>query len=167
MPPSPCAPSATPSWTTPAPAALAAPGTAEVLPVLRTLAQVPYAPGHLTITVDGPHLVAGVPPVLLERIVSPLLANACRYAVTTVTVRAHQASDGVRVDIMDDGPGVPPPFAARLFEPGRRADPGDGHGGAGLGLPLARRLARSAGGEVTYDSEHAPGARFVVSLPAG
>ncbi|MEV6495993.1 sensor histidine kinase [Streptomyces prunicolor] len=146
---------------------LAAPGTAEVLPVLRALAQVPYAPGHLTITVDGPHLVAGVGPVLLERIVSPLLANACRYAVTTVAVRAHQASDGVRVDIVDDGPGVPPPFAGQLFEPGRRADPGDGHGGAGLGLPLARRLARSAGGEVTYDSEHAPGARFVVSLPAG
>ena len=38
---------------------------------------------------------------------------------------------------------------------------------AGLGLPLARRLARSAGGEVTYDSGHAPGARFVVGLPAG
>ncbi|MFJ9248067.1 sensor histidine kinase [Streptomyces sp. NPDC101776] len=146
---------------------LTAPGTTEVLPVLRALAEVPYAPRHLTITADGPHLVAEVPPALLERIVSPILANACRYAVTTVTVRAHQASDGVRLDIVDDGPGVPPLFASRLFEPGRRADPGDGHGGAGLGLPLARRLARSAGGEVTYDSEHAPGARFVVSLPAG
>ncbi|MBK3575576.1 HAMP domain-containing histidine kinase [Streptomyces sp. MBT65] len=146
---------------------LAAPGTTEVLPVLHMLAQVPYAPSHLTITADGPHLVAGVPPALLERIVSPLLANACRYAVTTVTLRAHRTPDGVRVDIVDDGPGVPPRFAARLFEPGRRADPGDGHAGAGLGLPLARRLARSAGGEVSYDAEHAPGARFVVTLPAG
>ncbi len=67
----------------------------------------------------------------------------------------------------DDGPGVPPQFAGQLFQPGRRADPADGHGGAGLGLPLARRLARSAGGEVTYDEQHAHGARFVVSLPAG
>ncbi|MFE1932054.1 hypothetical protein ACFW95_17060 [Streptomyces sp. NPDC059474] len=41
------------------------------------------------------------------------------------------------------------------------------HGGAGLGLPLARRLARSAGGEVSYDSGHAPGARFMVRLPSG
>ncbi|MFG2378100.1 sensor histidine kinase [Streptomyces sp. NPDC048504] len=151
--------------------ALTAPGTAEVLPVLRGLAEVPYAPGHLTVTVAGPHLVAGVPPALLERIVSPLLGNACRYAESVVTVRAYRAPDGapdgVRVDIVDDGPGVPPPFAGQLFEPGRRADPGDGHGGAGLGLPLARRLARSAGGEVTYDAGHAPGARFVVDLPAG
>ncbi|WP_422070944.1 sensor histidine kinase [Streptomyces lasalocidi] len=78
-----------------------------------------------------------------------------------------RAPDGVRVDVIDDGPGVPPPFAGQLFEPGRRADPGDGHSGAGLGLPLARRLARSVGGEVTYDPGHPPGARFVVSLPAG
>jgi signal transduction histidine kinase len=73
----------------------------------------------------------------------------------------------VRVDVVDDGPGVPPSFVGQLFEPGRRADLGDGHGGAGLGLPLARRLARSVGGEVAYDPGHTPGARFVVSLPAG
>ncbi|RPF37484.1 hypothetical protein [Streptomyces sp. TLI_185] len=39
--------------------------------------------------------------------------------------------------------------------------------GAGLGLPLARRLARSAWGEVSYDPELTPGARFVVRLPSG
>lgn len=108
-----------------------------------------------------------MPPGLLERIVSPLLANACRYARSGITVRVCRTPDGVRIDITDDGPGVPPPFAARLFEPGRRADPGDGHPGAGLGPPPARRLARSADGEVTYDPGHTPGARFVVSLPAG
>lgn len=147
--------------------ALTAPGTAEILPTLRRLAEVLDAPGHLTVAADSPPLEAGVPPALLERIVSPLLTNACRYARSKVAVRAYRAPDGVRVDVIDDGPGVPPPFAAQLFEPGQRADPGDGHGGAGLGLPLARRLARSAGGEVTYDPGHTPGARFVVSLPAG
>ncbi|MFD3614575.1 sensor histidine kinase [Streptomyces sp. NPDC058676] len=146
---------------------LTAPGTAEVLPTLRHLLQLLEKPVHLAINVDGPHLDAGVPPVLLERIVSPLLTNACRYAHSSVTVRAYRAPDGVRVDVIDDGPGVPPPFAGQLFEPGQRANPGDGHSGAGLGLPLARRLARSAGGEVTYDPGHAPGARFMVSLPAG
>ncbi|MEU1302073.1 ATP-binding protein, partial [Streptomyces shenzhenensis] len=55
----------------------------------------------------------------------------------------------------------------RISPRGRRAEPGDGHGGAGLGLPLARRLARSAGGEVTFDPGNVPGARFVVTLPAG
>ncbi|WP_055523724.1 sensor histidine kinase [Streptomyces graminilatus] len=146
---------------------LTAPGTAEVLPALRRLIQLQDVPDHLTITTEGRHVAAGVPPALLERIVGPLLANACRYAHARITVHAYHTSDGVRVEVIDDGPGVPPPFAAHLFEPGRRADPGDGHAGAGLGLPLARRLARSADGEVTYDPGHTPGARFTVSLPAG
>ncbi|WP_406227626.1 sensor histidine kinase [Streptomyces anthocyanicus] len=144
-----------------------APGTAEILPTLRRLTEVLDAPSHLTVAADSPPLEAGVPPALLERIVSPLLTNASRYARSKITVHAYRAPDGVRIDVIDDGPGVPPPFTGQLFEPGRRADPGDGHGGAGLGLPLARRLARSAGGEMTYDPDHTPGARFIVSLPAG
>jgi signal transduction histidine kinase len=127
------------------------------------------APATIRLTVTGAStpLCAGVQPALLERIVSPLLANALRYARTGVTVTASRAADGVRVDVTDDGPGVPESFTDGLFQPGRRADPGDGHGGAGLGLPLARRLARSAGGEVSHDAEHGPGARFVVTLPTG
>jgi signal transduction histidine kinase len=44
----------------------------------------------------------------------------------------------VRIDVDDDGPGVPGTFVEEQFQPGRRADSGDGHDGAGLGLPLAR-----------------------------
>jgi len=55
--------------------------------------------------------------------------------------------------------------ADRLFEPGVR-DPGTGSEGAGLGLPLARRLARSCGGEVTVETVHPGGGRFVLDLPA-
>ncbi|WP_369241445.1 sensor histidine kinase [Streptomyces sp. R21] len=158
----------------------AVPGTAEVRPVLRRLTESLDEQGHLAVTVlvtgsstgsgseeEEGDLEAGVQPALLERIVSPLLANACRYARSHVTVRAHAAPGGVHIALTDDGPGVPESFAPQLFQPGRRADPGDGHDGAGLGLPLARRLARSVGGEVTYDPGHTPGARFVVSLPAG
>ncbi|MGC5561827.1 sensor histidine kinase [Streptomyces sp. FR-108] len=144
-----------------------APGTAEVVPTLKRLAETLATPPLLTVGGDNPPLVAGVPPALLERIVSPLLANACRYATSHVEVRVHRTPDGVRVDVTDDGPGVPPLFADRLFEPGRRADPGDGHDGVGLGLPLARRLARSAGGDVTHDPGHRTGARFEISLPPG
>ncbi|MFF7656334.1 ATP-binding protein [Streptomyces sp. NPDC007983] len=152
-------------------------GTAEVRPVLRRLLERLDVPAHVTIDLTDHHLhqggdtagnlEAGIPPALLERIVSPLLANALRYARSSVVVRTSRASGSVRVDVTDDGPGVPSPFADQLFQPGRRADPGDGHGGAGLGLPLARRLARAAGGEVSYDSGHTPGARFIVSLPTG
>jgi signal transduction histidine kinase len=61
---------------------------------------------------------------------------------------------------------VPEDFRAALFEPGRRADPMDGHDGAGLGLALARRLARAAGGDIELASADA-GAAFTVTLPAG
>jgi signal transduction histidine kinase len=74
---------------------------------------------------------------------------------------------GVRIDVADDGPGVPEQFLDDLFQPGQRADSGDGQDGAGLGLPLARRLARAVGGEVSHDPEHTRGARFLVDLPAG
>jgi signal transduction histidine kinase len=153
--------------------ASAASRTAVVLPTLRQVTERLDSPGHvrvsLTIGAGGeePLLAAGVPPALLERIVSPLLVNALRYARSGVVIAVSRQADGVRIAISDDGPGVPPPFVPLLFQPGRRADPGDGHDGAGLGLPLARRLARSAGGDVTYDAGHTPGARFVIALPAG
>jgi len=147
----------------------AGPGTAEVEPTLRRLAEHLAVPAHLTLSVgsENNEVTAGIQPALLERIVSPLLTNALRYARTHVGVTTSRAGGSIRIDITDDGPGVPQSFAEHLFQPGRRADPSDGHGGAGLGLPLARRLARSAGGEVSYDGGFEPGARFVVTLPAG
>ncbi|MFC7265198.1 sensor histidine kinase [Streptomyces lutosisoli] len=152
--------------------AASSPGTTDVLAVLSRLADraaKTEKAEEVKVVVTGRDtaLSAGVPDALLERIVSPLLDNALRHAHTRVEIRAHARPGGVRVEVRDDGSGVPASFAAELFQPGRRADPGDGHGGAGLGLPLARRLARSAGGEVHHDERHTSGATFVVSLPAG
>ncbi|GGY87396.1 hypothetical protein GCM10010300_34670 [Streptomyces olivaceoviridis] len=96
---------------------LTAPGTAEVLPTLRRLAEVLNTPSHLTIAVDGPPLEAGIPPALLQRVVSPLLTNTCRYARSHIAVRAYHAPDGVRIDVIDDGPGVPPLFAGQPSSP--------------------------------------------------
>lgn len=144
-------------------------GTSDAVGTLRRLAQRTDAPPHLTLSVEtiGVPRQVGVSAALLERVVSPLLANALRYARTQVVVRAGGEAGLVRIEVTDDGPGVPGRFAGELFRPGRRADPHDGHDGAGLGLPLARRLARSVGGDVSYDAGHAPGARFVVTLPPG
>ncbi|MEU2872876.1 sensor histidine kinase [Streptomyces olivoreticuli] len=97
-------------------------------------------------------LTAGVSPAVAERILAPLLDNA--------------RPEGVRVVAADDGPGVPDGAHDAIFEPGHRAQPADGHDGAGLGLPLARRLTRAAGGELTLEPA-ARGARFVVTLPPG
>ncbi|WP_432187173.1 sensor histidine kinase [Streptomyces sp. Tue6028] len=145
------------------------PGTTDVVPVLQRLLQDTEAPEPLktTLETEVPVLRAAVAPALLERILSPLLANAARYAESTVTVSARTMPGAVDIDVVDDGPGVPEAFVGELFRPGQRAEADDGHDGAGLGLPLARRLARAVGGEVFYDDAYASGARFTVSLPAG
>ncbi|WP_326739893.1 sensor histidine kinase [Streptomyces sp. NBC_01022] len=148
-------------------AADALPGSAEILPALLRLVDRCSAPRKVEVAVMDRGLAAGVPAALLERTVSPLLDNALRYAHSRVRVMARGEEGSVLIEVTDDGPGVPLSFAPDLFRPGRRADPGDGHGGAGLGLPLARRLARSADGDVRHDQQHGRGARFVVTLPAG
>ncbi|MEV5986290.1 HAMP domain-containing sensor histidine kinase [Streptomyces sp. NPDC052051] len=142
-------------------------GTSDTVTVLENALRRIDLPGKMTVSVeaDEPGQRVGVPPALLERVVSPLLSNAVRYARTRVVVSSRREQDHVRIAITDDGPGVPRQSAGKLFQPGHRADPEDGHSGAGLGLPLARRLARSAGGDVRFDADHAPGARFVVTLP--
>lgn len=111
--------------------------------------------------------VVGTPPwvgadaEVLERVLAPLLENAQRYAPPRVRVSAEPS--WVVLEVLDDGPGVPAGAEEAVFEPGRRIDPADGHQGAGLGLALARRLARAAGGDLTCTA--GPGGRFVVRLP--
>ncbi|MCC5576324.1 HAMP domain-containing histidine kinase [Microtetraspora sp. AC03309] len=123
-------------------------------------------PQAVPVVVRGGAVTAGVAASVAERILTPLLDNARRYAVRTITIECAQVPGGVEVAVADDGPGVPADVGPAVFEPGRRADPADGHDGAGLGLALARRLARAAGGDI-HLAPCPAGARFVVRLPAG
>jgi signal transduction histidine kinase len=116
---------------------------------------------------SGPvDLVVGVDEAVVERILAPLLDNARRHARSTVRVATAREGSTVTIDVADDGPGVAPEHASRLFEPGFRAFPHDDHEGAGLGLALSRRLARGADGDVRL-VPGGEGATFRVSLPAG
>jgi signal transduction histidine kinase len=115
---------------------------------------------------DPEALEAGISPEVLERILTPLLGNANRFGQTFVAVSCRRSGPDVELVVADDGPGVPDDFRDRVFEPGQRADPGDGHPGAGLGLALARRLARSVGGDLTLEPPGSQGAAFAVRLPA-
>ncbi len=147
------------------------PGRCDLLEVARSLARRARAehPEAAPVTVSGAALTAGVSAAVAERILTPLLDNARRYATYTISVECVRRPAGVEVSVADDGPGVPPALGEEVFEAGRRADPDDNHPGAGLGLPLARRLARAAGGDVTLSDVPGPlgGARFVVTLPGG
>jgi signal transduction histidine kinase len=106
---------------------------------------------------------------LVERILAPLIENACRYGRSRVLVSVRSAGPEVLCMVEDDGPGVAADEREAIFEPGRRGAPGastvTATRGAGLGLALARRLARTATGDVEVASL-GPGGSFVVRLPA-
>jgi signal transduction histidine kinase len=108
----------------------------------------------------------GVDSDVVERVLVPLVENGCRYGHSSVQISIDRRDGVVSFLVADDGPGVPAGEHERIFEPGWR---GSGHdanaGGAGLGLSLARRLARAAGGDVESEPGGDHGARFTVRLP--
>ena len=99
-----------------------------------------------------------------ERILQPVIENACRYGRSTVSVSIGRLDGTVAYLVEDDGPGVAEDEREAIFEPGSRGSvgSGDGSSGAGLGLALARRLARSVAGDVV-----ATGEGFRITLPRG
>jgi signal transduction histidine kinase len=128
------------------------------------------ADSGITITVKDPpaRIRVGVETEVAERVLAPLIENACHYGASSVAVALQQRNGAVVFTVQDDGPGVPEQDRERIFEPGWRNGAGRGANdqGAGLGLPLARRLARAAGGDV-YLEPGRPGGRFAARLPPG
>ena len=102
------------------------------------------------------------PAGLVVRALVPLVDNAVRHARHRVVLEAADLPDRVEVVVRDDGAGVDAAVRDTLFEPGvsGRDD------GVGLGLGIARRVARSVGGDVTLDDTGPDGgAAFRVRLP--
>jgi signal transduction histidine kinase len=122
------------------------------------------------IEVDVPDVPVpvGADSAAVERLLAPLVENGCRHAERTVRVGVRRSDGEVRLLVEDDGPGVDASIRERVFEAGVRGTEADGDRiGAGLGLALARRLARALDGDVEYEVPNGgPGARFRVKLPA-
>ncbi len=120
---------------------------------------------ELEVSLPGDAVQVAVELDLLERIIHPLLDNALRYGRSRVTVDLSTRGKAAVVAIRDDGVGVSEAEVESIFAPGVRGDAaGEEPRGAGLGLALARRLARSAGGEITADASR-EGGRFTLQLP--
>ncbi|GGA47616.1 two-component sensor histidine kinase [Sphingomonas psychrolutea] len=98
----------------------------------------------------------------IETILETVVENARQAGASLVTIRI-EAIDGVRLSVVDDGPGVAAADIARIFEPfftGRREE-----GGAGLGLAIARSLLAASGGTIVAERV-ATGACFRIGLVA-
>ena len=117
-----------------------------------------------------PGLEVHADPDALDQVLMNLLGNAIKYtpAGGTVTVRATADGDRVRLEIIDDGPGVPPEHQERLFERFYRVDKGRSRddGGTGLGLSIVKHLVEGLGGTVGYEARDPRGSIFWVELPA-
>lgn len=100
---------------------------------------------------------------VIRQVLAPLVENARRYARAAVRLEVSADRRRVRIAVRDDGPGVDPELGEAIFEPGARGADAEAMG-AGLGLPLARRLARAYGGDVVLGP--GPGGHFVLELVA-
>jgi signal transduction histidine kinase len=119
----------------------------------------------VTLTATG-QAVALADPGRLRQALASLVDNAVDHAPaeTFVRVSVERAGDRVHVGVSDDGPGIPDDDRERVFEPYVRLT--EREGGTGLGLYLARQLARAMGGDVMLEPS-GTGATFRLDLPAG
>jgi signal transduction histidine kinase len=118
--------------------------------------------GDVMLEVD-PELTVVADPLVIDRVVTNLVANAQSYGRPPIRIAAAQADDSVTIVVEDSGVGISDELAARLF--GRFERGIEGHG-SGLGLAIAKAYAVAHGGDLVYSSA-GTGARFELTLPAG
>jgi signal transduction histidine kinase len=144
----------------------------EVLPLLEDAADESrlHAPHvQVSVAVDEPGLWADGDPERVHQVVANLLENAVRHSPAggRVEVRAHPDRGRVAIEVLDEGPGIPEEEASRVFERFYRADSArsSSHGGAGLGLAIARWIVDLHGGDIRAERRAPTGCRMVVLLP--
>jgi two-component system sensor histidine kinase KdpD len=106
-------------------------------------------------------------PVLLERVLANLFANALSHSPPdrAPVMRAQHDGDSVVLEVADHGPGVPDEFKTRIFEPFERLDERGTGNGVGLGLAVAKGFLDAMGGSVTAHDTPGGGLTMRVTLP--
>jgi two-component system osmolarity sensor histidine kinase EnvZ len=123
-------------------------------------------PVELRIRQPSSDLVLPLKRQAFKRAITNLVTNATRYG-DYVVVRASTDRDWLRIDVDDDGPGVPPAERDNVFRPFYRLgnDRNQDAGNTGLGLAIARDIARSHGGDITLGESTMGGLRATVRVP--
>ena len=105
-------------------------------------------------------------PIAIKRCLTNIVSNAQRYA-SQIRIEAVRGRTSVEIAVDDDGPGIPPEKYEDVFRPFFRLDESRNAatGGVGLGLSIARDVARSHGGDVALAASPLGGLRVVVRIP--
>ena len=124
---------------------------------------------EVSVHVDEPGLVADGDPERVHQVVANLLENAVRHSPVggRVEIWARLERGRVAIEVLDEGPGIPEEEASRVFERFYRADEArsSSHGGAGLGLAIARWIVDLHGGDIRAERRTRTGCRMIVVLP--
>jgi signal transduction histidine kinase len=124
---------------------------------------------NISLAVEPPDLVLDADAERLHQVVANLVSNAVRHSPNgaVVTVAARRDNGAVRIEVVDEGPGIPDAEAERVFERFYRADYARStrDGGAGLGLAIARWIVDLHGGDIRPEPRAPHGCRMVVTLP--
>jgi two-component system, OmpR family, osmolarity sensor histidine kinase EnvZ len=101
-----------------------------------------------------------------KRAVTNLVTNAARFG-DTVVIRAGAEEDWLRIEVDDDGPGIPPGERQNVFRPFYRIDDARNQdtGNSGLGLAIARDIVRGHGGDIALDASSMGGLRAIIRAP--
>jgi signal transduction histidine kinase len=125
---------------------------------------------RLDVIVQPPELEVVCDERRIEQVLGNLLANAVRHSPDdgSVVLAAARRNGGVRYEVSDEGPGIPPEDAERVFERFYRSDRGrsQDEGGSGLGLAIARWIVELHGGTIHVEGGEPQGCRMVVDLPS-
>jgi signal transduction histidine kinase len=124
---------------------------------------------RLDVLVEPPELQLVCDERRLGQVLANLVANAVRHSPEQgeVVLRAGRQNGRVLCEVSDEGPGIPPEEAERVFERFYRSDRGRSHdeGGSGLGLAIARWIVELHGGTIRVEDSDPKGCRMVVELP--
>lgn len=135
--------------------------------ILSALDELRLGPDDVALALDPDLPGLHADPVLLQRVLVNLLANALAHSPegSRVTVAAHLVGERAEIRIIDRGEGVPPERQSSIFQPFQRYGDTDNTTGLGLGLALSKGFTEGMGGSLTPEDTPGGGLTMVISLP--
>lgn len=136
-------------------------------PVLAAVDELGLGPSDVELALDAELPAVSADPVLLQRVIVNVIANAHRHAPADgrVIVSTSTIGDHAEIRIIDRGAGVPADKRDQIFQPFQRLGDTDNTTGLGLGLALSRGFAEGMGGTLTPEDTPGGGLTMVISLP--